>query len=68
MERPDYDNMTDEDMKPRTWETLSDLERQIKVEEGILENMLKGLKGQKDNIYSRILIRLIELELKDPRL
>lgn len=53
---------------PKTWEELSPLERQIKVEEGILEQMLKGLKKQKDNIYSRILIRLIESELKEPRL
>lgn len=53
---------------PLTWEELDPVTRQIKVEEGILRKMLEGLKDQKENIYSNLLIKLIEQELKDPRL
>lgn len=50
------------------WDELDPMTRQIKVEEGILRKMLEGLKDQKENIYSNLLIKLIERELKDPRL
>lgn len=50
------------------WDELDPVTRQIKVEEGILRKMLEGLKDQKENIYSNLLIKLIEQELKDPRL
>lgn len=50
------------------WDELSPLTRQIQIEEGILRKMLIGLKDQKENIYSNLLIKLIEQELKDPRL
>lgn len=62
-----YDNLTDEDMKPRTWEELTPLEREIKTEEFMLRELLRILKDKKDS-YSILLMRLILGELKNPRL
>lgn len=50
------------------WDELNPEERKIKIEEESLRRMLKSLKKQESNYNSNILIRLIEQELKEPRL
>lgn len=50
------------------WDELSPEVRQVKIEEESLRRMLSSLKSQVSNYNSDILIRLIEQELKDPRL
>lgn len=50
------------------WDELNPMVRKVKIEEESLRRMLKSLKEQEPNYNSDILIRLIELELKDPRL
>lgn len=53
---------------PLTWDELDPMTRKVKIEEESLRRMLKGLKSQEPNHNSDILIRLIENELKEPRL
>lgn len=50
------------------WDELNPTERKIKIEEESLRRMLKSLKKQESNYNSNILIRLIENELREPRL
>lgn len=53
---------------PLRWDELNPMTRKIKIEEESMKRMLSSLKAQVPNHNSDILIRLIEQELKEPRL
>lgn len=68
LERPDLYELNPKIDQPKEWNELSPEERIIKNEETILKNLLISFKSKPRTYYSDILVRLIENELKEPRL
>lgn len=63
----DPDKYSKDWKEPPTWEELSCIERIIKIEEYQLNELLKIFKKSNSD-YSRLLVKLINNELKEPRL
>lgn len=56
------------DKGPRKWEDLGPVEKLVKNDEILLEGMLRYFKGKEASEYQNLMVRLIEAELKEPRL